>query len=739
MEKLDISILLVEDDVVIRNVYTQLLTHKVNELFIAGDGMEGYNSYKTNKPDLIITDIKMPVLNGLDMIRKIRHDDKEQRIIIMSAYGESRFFQTAIEMGVKGFLVKPVDKKDLFEIVDDLSKDILLGKRLAEEEIKRKELEIQVEKGNKILVELAQATIRFFQFGVNTETIDKALKSVGNSAEVSRSYIFKLFTEKNKRYLGQINEWVSEGIDPQIDNPDLKRVPEDSEVFKAWEDLMIHKNNIIGSVEDFNEPSKSILLEQDIKSILAIPIFVKEQWWGFIGFDECKYKRNWTVAEVKALEMLAYNLGAAIYRREVEEELIKLNVNLEDRVRDRTKELEKEIADRTVAESLLRDSEEKYRLIFENANNGIILIISGKIKMLNPKVVEIFGIMPKHMIGYEFSSFIETKYKEKVKETFEKEDLELNDEYEIHVKMLNGKYLELKITNILWDNYPASLLFVSDITKRKIAENNLSDLNLNLEIRVIEEVKRANKQQQLLVQKSKLESLGEVSAGLAHEINQPLGGISMGLENMLFNIREDKENSDYLKNKINLLFRDVERIQKIIEHVRLFSREQERSIKEDVCINSVIVNSLSLVRNQFTGKDIEIETNIPVNQIYTSGNKFRLEQVLLNLLSNARFAVNEKKIKSKDTNFRQKISIDLAENTDSSTITITDNGTGVDNNIVSKVFDPFFSTKSEAKGTGLGLSISYGIISEMNGSITLESEPEEFTKVIIKLPKIAKV
>ena len=736
MEKLDISILLVEDDVVIRNIYSQILTRKISKLYVAGDGDQGYISYKTNNPDLIITDIKMPVVNGLDMIKKIRKEDKNQRIIIMSAYGESRFFLKAIEVGVKGFLIKPVETDHLFNIIEEQANDILLEKRLAREARMRQKAETMLDKGDNILKSLAQSTVRFFQYGVNSDTVSRALKEIGISAEISRSYIFKIFEENGRKYISQIHEWIAEGISPQINNKSLVNIPEDHQAYHMWEKVMTRHENIIGFPKDFEEPIKTILLEQDIKSIIAIPIYVKNKWWGFIGFDECKYYRNWTVSEVKALEMLAYNLGAAIYRLEVEKELIKLNSNLEDRVKERTKELEQEVNDRIAAERLLRESEEKYRLIYENANSGIILIISGKIKMLNPKVVEIFDQKPKDIIGKKFSELINKEYVADVINAFEKDNIKPDyTETELQVRIINGKFLELKATNILWDDYPANLIFISEITKRKEVQQKLFDLNRDLEKRIKEEVDRANKQQQLLVQKSKLESIGELSAGLAHEINQPLGGISMGLENILFSMKNDSIDPEYLRKKINLLFRDVDRIRKIIEHVRLFSRDQDRFIDEKVCINTVISNSLSLVSKQFAGKNVEVEVNMPYEDIHTKGNKYRLEQVFLNLLSNARYALDEKERKIGLNKFSKRIGIELIDNSDNSRIIIYDNGIGVDKEIKSKVFDPFFTTKSEEKGTGLGLSISYGIISEMDGTIKIESEVNQYTNVIINLPK----
>lgn len=732
MNKLDISLLLVEDDTVIRNIYKQILNKYITTLYVAGNGEEGYSSYLDNKPDLILTDIKMPIMNGLDMVKKIRQNDKGMRIIIMSAYSESRYFIKAIESGVKGFLIKPVDTQHLVNVLTEQAGDILLEKRLQEEENKRRAAEKERDKGDEILRALLESMAKFFNSGFNEDTVQDVLKLIGPIAEVSRTYIFRLHETNGEKVLSQISEWVNNGIEKQIDNEELKEIPIFSEELKSWSEKMLKHENIIGFPKDFDEPISSILLEQDIKSILAIPIYVKNEWWGFIGFDDCTKYRYWTEAEINAHDMLAFILGGAIYRSEVEREMTKMNTSLEERVWHRTKELEQEVAERTIAESLLKDSEEKYRHIYENANDGILLLINSKISLINPKISEIIQLLPKDIIGSEFCTLFEPKYRNDIHNYFSGKHSMVSNE--LQAQLLNKRWIEIKSTTIEWDKQPAHLLFISDITKRKKAENDLNSLNKNLELRINEEVRRVNIQQQLLVQKSKIESIGELSAGLAHEINQPLGGISMGLENILYNIVEDGVDKDYLRKKIGLLFNDIDRIHKIIEHVRLFSRDQEKSTTELVSVNDVIKNALSLVTKQLLGKNIELVVTLPEFHVEIIGNQYRLEQVLLNTISNSRFAVNEKEKQLMPESYSKRISIDLVKTSTNAIISIADNGLGIEQDMLDKIFEPFFTTKSEEKGTGLGLSISYGIISEMNGTIGVESEVGKFTKIIIKLP-----
>jgi PAS domain S-box-containing protein len=671
------------------------------------------------------------------MVKKIRIDDKSQRIIIMSAYGESRFFLKAIEAGVKGFLVKPVETEHLLNVISEQAHDILLEKRLNNEAVKRQIAELERDKGERILQALSQATATFFTHGVNDKSVNNVLKLIGEMTSVSRVYIFKNHEIGGVKYISHTNEWVAKGITAQINNDELVSIPLTDPMFVWWAERMINHHNVRGIIEDFEEPTKTVLISQNIQSLLAIPIYVKDIWWGFIGFDDCISKRIWTDAEISALEMLAFNLGGAIYRRDVEEDMIRLNASLEERVWERTKDLEEEVVERTIAEHLLRDSEEKYRLIYENANDGIFLIMDNIIHLVNPKMSEIMGVLPKNIIGRKFSTLVKSEYSNKVNSFFVEQNIDdVHEKTEFHVQLLNDTWLELKSTSITWDTKPANLVFISDITKRKIAENDLQELNINLEKRIEEEISRANDQQQLLVQKSKLESIGELSAGLAHEINQPLGGLSMGLDNILFNTSGTGEETEYLRKKINLLFKDIERIRKIIEHVRLFSRDQDKLVEEKISVNEVIDNALSLVSKQLLSNNVELKISMPSNILTVLGNKFRLEQVILNLLSNARQALDEKVKHVKSDTFNKQILINLNSDESNVIITVTDNGIGITDNILDKIFNPFFTTKSEKKGTGLGLSISYGIITEMRGVIDVESDEGEFSKVTILLPKI---
>lgn len=274
-----------------------------------------------------------------------------------------------------------------------------------------------------------------------------------------------------------------------------------------------------------------------------------------------------------------------------------------------------------------------------------------------------------------------------------------------------------------------------EVRKQKEAEQRIVEINKELERRMILEIKKQEKQQQLLSQKSKLESLGTLAAGIAHEINQPLGGISMGLDNILLKISDKNYTDSYLKEKISTLFNNVDRIKRIIDHIRIFSRTQKPNALERVDVNEVISSALLMVNAQYQTHNVIIDTKLTKEECAIIGDKFKLEQVVLNLLSNAKHAADEKERQHSNENFQKRIVVKSWISEQNVCFSVWDNGIGIHPDILEKIYDPFFTTKNEEKGTGLGLSIAYGFIKDILGEIRVESNLGEFTNFEIIIPK----
>ncbi len=273
-----------------------------------------------------------------------------------------------------------------------------------------------------------------------------------------------------------------------------------------------------------------------------------------------------------------------------------------------------------------------------------------------------------------------------------------------------------------------------EVREQREAEQRIVEINKELEKRMIQEIKKQEKQQQLLSQKSKLESLGTLAAGIAHEINQPLGGISMGLDNILLKVNDKNYTEPYLKEKISSLFDNVDRIKRIIDHIRIFSRTQKPNALEKVDVNDVITSALIMVEAQYQTHNVSIKINLVREKCIIIGDKFKLEQVVLNLLSNAKHAVDEKE-KQQIEGFQKNIEIKSWITEHTINFSVRDNGVGIHADILEKIYDPFFTTKNEEKGTGLGLSIAYGFVKDILGEIKVDSNLGEFSVFEISIPK----
>jgi PAS domain S-box-containing protein len=744
MKKHPISVLVVENKQPEKALAEAVIDEMVRDLYIARDWNEGLRLLKKYKPDLVLTDIKLQDTNSLDIIDKIKQHDKYTKVVVMSTNPESQYLLQAIEYGVKGFLIKPFNKEKLQKLLKQIMFEILKEKQIKEQNIRKDKAEKALKQSEEILMSVSYAAEQFLKFNYGSQSITKVLKRIGEATGVSRVYIFQNFTDdNNKIYTRQQFEWTAENIKSEIDNPAVQNFYLDEIEFDHLVKQMRLGKAIYCKIRDCSGKIQKILKSQNILSIAMVPIYVYNDWWGFIGFDDYVNEREWTVSEIRALMAAANILGAAILRKQVEIELLRLNNELESRINTRTTDLQNKISESAQIEQMLRESEEKYRQIFENANDGILLSVNGIIEFINPKLFEMTGYLPKEAIGKPFIDFLHPDYREMVLENHWKrlKGEEAPERYDIKFldKAGNEKWFEIKSNLIQWEGDPAVLTFLTDITERKQTAEELQILNRNLEKRVQEELEKIKHQQQLLIQKSKLESLGELAAGMAHEINQPLGSISMGLENIYMKYTNNSLSEEYLKRKFNSLFQDISRIKQIIEHIRIFSRDQQTENFKKVSINDIIINALSLITTQYKNHKINLSLELPENDYYIYGNKYKVEQIILNLLSNAKFAVDEKLHDSTYTNYQKHIIIKTFTKDNSICINVEDNGVGIPEDIITNIFDPFFTTKKADVGTGLGLSIIYGIVKEMKGEINVESKQGEYTRMTVVIPEFKEV
>ncbi len=258
-------------------------------------------------------------------------------------------------------------------------------------------------------------------------------------------------------------------------------------------------------------------------------------------------------------------------------------------------------------------------------------------------------------------------------------------------------------------------------------------LNRQLEEKIAEALRKEKEQQQIIVHQSSLTSLGELAAGIAHEIKQPLQNISLVNEGLLIETTEDSIDPAFVKSSVNDISEGIKRIKFIINEISNFSRGQQQQIIEWFDVNTRIENAFSLARTRFSNRRINVSFDLDKSIPEFQGNPYKFEQVVVNFFNNAKDAVEEKAALAGE-DFAKKMTVRSYKSEDFINIEIQDNGIGIARDIQTKMFLPFFTTKQLGKGTGLGLSISLGIAKEMGGTIEIESTIGEVTLMRLKLP-----
>jgi C4-dicarboxylate-specific signal transduction histidine kinase len=279
------------------------------------------------------------------------------------------------------------------------------------------------------------------------------------------------------------------------------------------------------------------------------------------------------------------------------------------------------------------------------------------------------------------------------------------------------------LMHILQDSYQSNLRLENS---RKAMIHIMSDLKETTEAVQRREQELREKQEQL-VQAGKLATLGELTTGVAHELNNPLNNIGLFIGNAidLIELGMADTDSEHILQELHSAIQQVRKATEIISHLRTFGRAASFS-HEPVDITQVIQQSISLMREQLRLRQIEVQLDFPEDGIVVIGNPIQLEQVFINLLTNARDAMIDAP--------RKLITIVCTAQADSADIRFYDTGPGILAGLEQRIFDPFFTTKDVGTGTGLGLSITYGIIKEHQGTIMVQNHEDAGALFLIQLP-----
>lgn len=243
------------------------------------------------------------------------------------------------------------------------------------------------------------------------------------------------------------------------------------------------------------------------------------------------------------------------------------------------------------------------------------------------------------------------------------------------------------------------------------------------------EVRRS---QQQLTHSAKMATLGEMATGLAHEINQPLNVMRMAVANVLKRLGNGDAQVEYLQEKLARIDGQIQRAARVVDHLRVFGRRSE--IEQQVFNPSqAMEGSVALLSEGLRGKGVALRSEGLACDVQVRGHVDQLEQVLINLMVNARDALMSKR--ETDRDFEPWIALSIESDAQHVCLRVDDNAGGIDPRLLERIFEPFFTTKPIGLGTGLGLSVSYGIIDNMGGRLSV-SNTEHGARFCVELPVV---
>jgi len=535
------------------------------------------------------------------------------------------------------------------------------------------------------------------------DALESILPELRSAVSACRAYVFENYVDpKDGLCCRQTFESVAPGVEPQMDNPDLQHVPYD-QVVPRWREVL-ERGDLVGLVRDMPESERTVLEAQNIRSVIVLPLRVEGRWSGFVGFDDTRQERIWKEAEQLFLRTATDMIGAYMERQQAEQRLLAAHGELDQ--------------------------------IFNSTGDAMALIdLEGRVQRINRTMAEMFDLDPVQSLGRKCSEVM-------------RDDrcsqgqcplcgLEQGRERMDHVFQLpeaGGALRHFRSVGTPFRNVEGDVVGVV-VTTREITQR----------VRAQEEAKERERQ---LIQTDKLAALGTLVSGVAHEINNPNGIITLNAPTLRdiwhaarpylddwYERKGDfalagveysvvREEADGLYDQI---VESARRIKRIVAELKGFARQDVSGLEELVDLNEVARAAQGLVANKIKKSTDRFSARYSRTPVRVQGNFQRLEQVLVNALINACEAL---------TSTDQAVSMDVFITPDgkSARIRVMDEGRGMHPEEIGHIFEPFFTTKRDSGGTGLGLSVSHGIIEEHGGRMSFTSTPDQGTICTVELP-----
>jgi PAS domain S-box-containing protein len=784
------KVMVVDDNEQNLDLLEALLSSEKYEVVCARDGLEALEHLKKGSFGLIISDILMPRMDGFQLCRECKVDPHLKYIPFIfytATYTDRKDEEFALSLGADRFIAKPIEPQIFLATIREVIKEYEKG-ALTEKEPLIKDEELYLVEYNKRLIQKLEK--KMLDLEMAHKTLAESEKKYRTLVTQSPDGIFIVdlqgtFLDVNKAMCERLKYSEEEFLSMKI----WDIVPE------KYVDL--HKKRLADILrgEAPNEAAEYVVRGKDEKmhyvEVLSNPYFRENEVIGFQG-------------------------------------------------------IARDITERKKAEEALRESEEKYRLLVENANEAIFVIQDGMLRFFNIKNIELIGYSKEELTSTPFINFVHPDDREVALGRYLKrirgEELTGVNFFRIIDKAGNIKWAEVNSVLISWEGRPATLNFLNDITERKRAEEALSaseerfrmlfegaaegilvadieskqfkysnpaickmlgytaeelvrlsvadihhkealgyvvaefeaqargekilspeipclrkdgsviyasiatspvvidgrkcNVGFFMDITEHKKTEEALKQtEEQLRQSQKMEGIGRLAGGIAHDFNNLLTVIKGYSQLSLIELKEN----DPMRGGIEEINRAADRAADLTRQLLAFSRRQILEMRV-LDLNSVL-RDLDKMLRRVIGEDIELVTLLAEDLARVKTDHGQMQQVIMNLAVNAKDAmpnggkltIETANVELDETYARSHVAVIPGRY---AMLSVSDTGVGMTAEVKEQVFEPFFTTKEKGKGTGLGLATVYGIVKQSGGNIWIYSEPGQGTTFKIYLPRV---
>jgi PAS domain S-box-containing protein len=694
------TILVVDDDSNTRDFFNSLLSAKGHLVLLAEHGKAALEIALRQKPDLVISDILMPIMNGYEFALSLRRQPslKSVPLIFQTAvFPDTQTNAIAAACGVKDFIPKPTDPEEILQIVTRALKPAAAPlRRPTTDSPGRDPISILIDsvyKGGREqeLTSKRLATLLALDRHMSQSNEPAAL--LHSAADAAREIVGADFAaagilEPGKR---ELESFVVSGLDAselaELGKPALTgmltQIALEGRVFRTSGDQKVELP----------------LHHPRVESFVGVPVRTATRNYGMLYTCRTVAGAGFTAQDEDLLAAVAAHVGVAYE-----------NILRYQELQQRTYDLQREIERRKAAE-------DQYRLLVETAPTGILVSDShGRIMTANAQAQRIFGYTREELLGREIEMLVPG---DKRATHADQRREYLADPQPRPVRSAHGLYGRRKDGTI----------FPVEIGLGPVATNG--SVLVASTVVDISERKKLEEQMRLA---QRLEAVGQLAAGIAHDFNNILTAIAGNAVLALADLPKDQPARPSLEEIEKAAARAV----KLVRQILVFGRQHEPK-REIIALEEIIDEALKLTRSTLP-PGIELHTKFRADTPLVSADSTQIHQVIVNLVTNAADAMRahggilEVRLEPMSVNGQlADTCTDLREGAYAA-LTVSDNGCGINAPALEHIFEPFFTTKPEGQGTGLGLSVVHGIVKNHGGAIVVGSEPNRGTTFTLYFP-----